>query len=63
MTKATTDDIGAICSRIDAQTVVMIELFAEAHFDNPDRISAKYRKRYDKLAAEFRDGIVGEEEE
>lgn len=58
MQKATTDDIGAICSRIDAQTAIMIELFAEAYFSNPDRVSAKYRKKYDKLTAEFRKGLV-----
>jgi hypothetical protein len=61
--KATPDDIGAICSRIDAQTVVMIELLADLYSIDPKHTSAKYRKRYDKLAERFRDDIVGEEEE
>lgn len=63
MTKATTDDIGALCSRIDAQTVIMIELLAEINGRDVEYTSAKYRSRYDKLAAKFREGIVGEEEE
>ena len=55
MTKATTDDIAAICSRIDAQTVIMIELAAAR--DGTIR-SKVYRKRYDELAAKFRKGMV-----
>jgi uridylate kinase len=58
MQKATTDDIGAICSRIDAQTVIMIEMLSEVYFSNPDRVSAKYRTKYDKLAEKFRKGLV-----
>ena len=56
MTKATTDDIGALCSRIDAQTVIMIELAA----DGDSAFSAKYRKRYDRLAEKFRKEIIDE---
>ena len=54
MQKATTDDIGAICSRIDAQTVIMIELACGGDANK----SAKYRKQYDKLAEKFRKGLV-----
>jgi hypothetical protein len=53
MTKATTDDIAALCSRIDAQTVIMIEL---AHDDITSR--NHFRKRYDILAEKFRDGMI-----
>jgi len=56
MQKATTDDIGAICSRIDAQTVIMIELAADGDAAKVRR----FTKRYDLLSAKFREGIVDE---
>jgi hypothetical protein len=56
--KVTKDDIGAVVSRIDAQTVIMIELFAEINGMDVEETSAKYRKRYDKLAAKFRESVV-----
>jgi hypothetical protein len=54
MQKATTDDIGAICSRIDAQTVILIELAA----DGDKLMINRFTKRYDLLAENFRNGIV-----
>jgi len=64
MQKATTDDIAAICSRIDAQTVIMIEMLAtinnngrngnvHVHLSSP-----VYCERYDKLAEKFRKDMV-----
>ena len=57
--------IAAMLSRMDAQTVVMIELLAE--LNGPDKAykdaayySDKYTKRYDTLSAKFRKGIVME---
>lgn len=63
MQKSTTDDIGAICSRIDAQTVIMIELLTA--INNKQVISniisspGVYTKRYDELAKKFREEMVG----
>lgn len=54
----TKDDIGAIVSRIDAQTVIMIELLAEINGMDVNTTSAKYRKKYDRMAAKFRKGAV-----
>ena len=56
--KITKDDIGAIVSRIDAQTIVMVELLAEINGLDVAATSNKYRKKYDKMAAKFREGIV-----
>jgi hypothetical protein len=54
MQKATTNDIAAVCSRIDAQTVILIELYTGCN----KPLGKKYRKRYDELAAKFRKGMV-----
>jgi hypothetical protein len=66
MQKATTDDIGAICSRIDAQTVIMIEMLAAINGSilHPSRGCAvmsvgEYTKRYDNLAEKYRKEMVG----
>jgi len=66
MQKATTDDIGAICSRIDAQTVIMIEMLSAINNSITSTgnnhgvvMSASvYCKRYDNLAERFRKGMV-----
>jgi hypothetical protein len=58
MTKVTQDDLGAVVSRIDAQTVVMIELLAELAGKDPEEYRVKYAKRYDKFAAKFRRNLV-----
>jgi hypothetical protein len=64
MTKATTDDIGAICSRIDAQTVVLIEMLTTINnnYTHPSRTvilsSGVYTNRYDELAKKFREGMI-----
>lgn len=52
------DDIGAIASRIDAQTVVMIELLAELSGQDTRYFNSKYTKRYDDLAKKLRKGIA-----
>lgn len=54
MQKATTDDIGALCSRIDAQTVIMIELAADGDADRQER----FKHRYDYLCKKYRKGMV-----
>lgn len=59
MQKATTDDIGAICSRIDAQTIVMIELLSELSGQDFKHYNDKYTKRYDRLAKKIRKEIAG----
>jgi hypothetical protein len=56
--KVNKDDIGAITSRIDAQTVVMIELLAEINGKDVADFRNRYTKRYDKLAAKFRKGMI-----
>ena len=65
MQKATTDDIGAICSRVDAQTVIMIEMLAAINNsittgNNHGVVmsASAYCKRYDNLAERFRKGLV-----
>jgi hypothetical protein len=65
MQKATTNDIGAICSRIDAQTVIMIEMLATINGSilHPSRGCSimsvgEYTKRYDELAKKYRKGMV-----
>ena len=60
MQKATTDDIGAIAARLDAQTIVLVELFAELEGADVEKFSKKYSKRYDALTAKFRDGLVSQ---
>jgi hypothetical protein len=54
----TKDDVGAIASRIDAQTVVLIEVLAELSNQDVGYYRSKYTKRYDKLAAKIRKKIV-----
>lgn len=68
MAKVNKDDIGAIASRIDAQTLVIIALIAEIHTgkdnqkDRLDMIS-RYTKMYDKYAAKYRKDIIGDDVE
>jgi hypothetical protein len=52
------DDITAIASRIDAQTVVIIELIAEAHDMDTKTTRKKYTKEYDRLAEKYRNGML-----
>ncbi len=54
MGKINRDDIAAITSRIDAQTVVLIELIAEAHKMDVRATKSTYTRQYDKLAAKYR---------
>ena len=54
MTKLTQDDIVAITSRMDAATVVMIELIAEAHDMDVTAVKFRYTKKYDTIAAKYR---------
>jgi hypothetical protein len=54
MQQATTDDIAAVCSRIDAQTVIMITLAHEGDL----KAIKYYKKEYDKLAEKYRKGIL-----
>jgi hypothetical protein len=58
MTKPTQDDIAAIASRIDAQTIVLIEVMADIAGKDPEEYRIKYSKRYDKMAAKFRHKLV-----
>lgn len=58
MSKVNRDDIGAIASRIDAQTIILIELLLELNGKDVAKYRGKYTKRYDDLAANFRDGII-----
>jgi len=65
MQNATTDDIGSICSRIGAQTVIMIEMLASINNNNLHSSGGvimsvnEYCKKYDDLAKEYRKKIVG----
>jgi flavoprotein len=52
--------IAAMLSRMDAQTVVMIELLAELSNQDAEYYNDKYTKRYDALAAKFRKKIFAE---
>lgn len=55
------DDVGAIASRIDAQTVVLIELISELanrEYSQMGYLSDKYTRRYDELASKYREEIV-----
>jgi len=68
MAKVNKDDIGAIVSRIDAQTLVIIALIAEIHAgkdnqkDRLDMIS-RYTKMYDQYSAKYRKDIIGDDVE
>lgn len=60
MSKVNKDDIGAVCSRIDAQTRIMIEVLVDCFFS--DEVEDKifyYTWRYDKLTKRFRKKIIG----
>jgi hypothetical protein len=54
MQQATTDDIAAVCSRIDAQTVIMITLAHEGDL----KAIEYYKKAYGKLTAKYRNDIL-----
>ena len=59
MSKVTKDDIGAIASRIDAQTAILIELLVELKVGHDkSNLSKKYQKKYDRMAAKLRAEII-----
>ena len=59
--KITKDDLGAIVSRMDAQTVILIELLSELAGKDKGQIAdirSRYTGKYDVLSKRFRKDIV-----
>ena len=50
--------MAALLSRMDAQTVTMIELLSELSGRDAAYFNNKYTERYDNLAAKFRKKVI-----